>query len=182
MGNMSTLVGKEAPNFEAPAILSNGDIKENFDLYKNIKDKYGLLFFYPLDFTFVCPSELISLNKNIKEFKKRDVEVIGISVDSHFSHNAWRNTPIENGGIGNLDYTLVSDMKHKIINKYGVGHYEECISFRAVFIIDKEKKVRIQHINDLPIGRNIHELIRLIDAIQFHEKKGEVGPVNWEKG
>lgn len=180
--NMSTLVGKAAPDFNSSAVLSNGKICENFNLYKNIENKYGLLFFYPLDFTFVCPSELISLNNKISQFKNKNVEVIGISVDSQFSHNAWRNTPIEKGGIGNINYSLVSDLNHNIVKSYGVEHHEASVAFRAVFIIDKNKTVRIQHINDLPIGRNIDELIRLIDAIQFHEKNGEVCPVNWSQG
>ena len=179
---MSNLVGKKAPDFSSSAVLKNGLIEEHFNLYDNIKDKYALLFFYPLDFTFVCPSELISLSRKIEEFKKRNVEVIGISIDSHFSHNAWRNMPIEKGGIGSIDYTLVSDKNHSIMKNYGVEHHAENVAFRAVFIIDKKKDIRIQHINDLPIGRNIDELVRLVDAIQFHEKNGEVCPVNWQKG
>merc|ERR1711976_67483 len=179
---MRNLVGRKAPNFTASAVLSNGDISENYNLYDNIKGKYGLLFFYPLDFTFVCPSELISLSRKTNEFKKRNVEIIGISIDSHFSHNAWRNTDITKGGIGKVNYTLVSDINHDIIKNYGVEHHIANVAFRAAFIIDKEKIVRIQHVNDLPIGRNIDELIRLVDALQFHEENGEVCPVNWRKG
>ena len=179
---MTNLVGQKAPNFKSDAILSDGTFCNNFDLHNRIENKYGLLFFYPLNFTFVCPSELIALSKNIGELKKRDVETIGISVDSHFSHNAWRNMPIKDGGIGNINYPLVSDVSHKIIKTYGVEHQIENVAFRAVFIIDKKKNIRIQHINDLPIGRSISEIVRLIDAIQFHEKNGDVCPVNWEKG
>ena len=179
---MSTLVGKKAIDFTSTAVLQNGHIDENFRLFNEIKNKYCLLFFYPLDFTFVCPSELIYLSNRIAEFKKRNVETIGISIDSHFSHNAWRNTPIEKGGIGKIKYTLVSDINHKIVKSYGVEHHNAHVAFRAVFIIDKNQNIRIQHVNDLPIGRNIDELIRLIDAIQFHEENGEVCPVNWKKG
>merc|ERR1712232_672495 len=132
--NMSTLVGKEAPNFKSSVVLPDGSILNNFDLYENIGNKYGLLFFYPLDFTFVCPSELIYLNNKITELKERQVETIGISVDSHFSHNAWRNTPIEKGGIGNINYTLVSDLNHNIAKIYGVENNIENVAFRAVFI------------------------------------------------
>ena len=179
---MSNLVGRRAPNFDASAVLADGTISENYNLYDNIKGKYSLLFFYPLDFTFVCPSELISLSRKADEFKKRNVELIAVSIDSHFSHNAWRNTDIKDGGIGPVNYTLVSDINHNIIKDYGVKHHIAHVAFRAVFIIDKEKQVRIQHVNDLPIGRNIDELIRLVDALQFHENNGEVCPVNWNKG
>ncbi len=179
---MSVLVGRKAPEFSAPAVLANGEIVGEFHLSKALKDKYGMIFFYPLDFTFVCPSELIALNNRIDAFKKRGVEVIGVSIDSHFTHNAWRNTPVSEGGIGHVNYTLVADMNHHICQSYGVEHPVAGIALRAAFLIDKQGLVRSQVVNDLPIGRNIDELIRLVDALQFHEEHGEVCPANWTKG
>jgi peroxiredoxin (alkyl hydroperoxide reductase subunit C) len=176
------LVGRKAPDFTSGAVLSNGEIINNFNLSKAIKKKYSLLFFYPLDFTFVCPSELIALNKRIAQFKQRNVEVIAVSIDSQYTHNAWRNTPVELGGIGKVEYTLVSDLNHKICQAYGIEHPELGIALRGAFIIDKEEIVRHQTVNDLPLGRNIDELIRLIDALQHHEQHGEVCPAGWNKG
>lgn len=179
---MSVLVGRKAPEFSSPAVLASGEIVNEFHLSKASKDKYVLLFFYPLDFTFVCPSELIALNHRIDEFKKRGVEVIGISIDSHYTHNAWRNTPTDKGGIGHVNYTLVADINHNICQAYGVEHPVAGVALRASFLIDKQGVVRAQLVNDLPLGRNIDELIRLVDAIQFNEEHGEVCPVNWHKG
>jgi peroxiredoxin (alkyl hydroperoxide reductase subunit C) len=176
------LVGRKAPDFTSGAVLSNGEIINNFNLSKAIKKKYSLLFFYPLDFTFVCPSELIALNKRMAQFKQRNVEVIAVSIDSQYTHNAWRNTPVELGGIGKVEYTLVSDLNHKICQAYGIEHPELGIALRGAFIIDKEEIVRHQTVNDLPLGRNIDELIRLIDALQHHEQHGEVCPAGWNKG
>ncbi len=176
------LVGRKTPDFTSGAVLSSGEIINNFNLTKAIKKKYGLLFFYPLDFTFVCPSELIALNKRMAQFKQRNVEVIAVSIDSQYTHNAWRNTPIELGGIGKVEYTLVSDLNHKICQAYGIEHPELGIALRGAFIIDKEEIVRHQTVNDLPLGRNIDELIRLIDALQHHEQYGEVCPAGWNKG
>lgn len=178
---MSVLVGKQAPDFTVPAVLANGEIVDEFTLSSAIKGKYGLVFFYPLDFTFVCPSELIALDKRIAAFKERNVEVIGVSIDSHFTHNAWRNTPINDGGIGQLNYTLAADMNHEICRAYDVES-EGGMAFRGAFLIDLNGKVRSQTINDLPLGRNIDELIRLVDALQFHEEHGEVCPAGWNKG
>lgn len=179
---MTVLVGRQAPDFKVPAVLACGKIEENFDLKSAIKDKYGLVFFYPLDFTFVCPSELIALDNRIEEFKARNVEVIGISIDSHFTHNAWRNTPRDKGGIGPLKYTLVADINHAICQAYGVEHPEKGVALRGAFLIDKAGVVRAQIVNDLPLGRNMGEILRLIDALQFHEQHGEVCPANWNKG
>lgn len=179
---MSVLVGRKAPDFTAAAVLGNGEIVGEYKLSESLKGKYGLIFFYPLDFTFVCPSELIALDKRINQFKERNVEVIGISIDSHFTHNAWRNTPINLGGIGPVNYTLVADMNHSICQAYGVEHPQVGIAFRAAFLIDKSGNVRSQIVNDLPIGRNIDELIRIVDALQFHETHGEVCPAGWKKG
>ncbi|WP_119394356.1 peroxiredoxin [Salinibius halmophilus] len=178
---MSVLVGKKAPDFEAAAVLADGQIVENFKLSEEIKGKYGLVFFYPLDFTFVCPSELIALDHRTAKFKELGVEVIGVSIDSQFSHNAWRNTKVEDGGIGQVGYTLVADVKHEICQAYDVES-EGGVAFRGAFLIDKEGVVRAQNINDLPLGRNIDELVRLVEALQFHEEHGEVCPAGWNKG
>ena len=178
---MSVLVGKPAPDFNVPAVLGDGTITENFKLSEAIKGKYGLVFFYPLDFTFVCPSELIALDHRVEAFKERNVEVIGVSIDSHFTHNAWRNTPVDKGGIGPVRYTLAADMTHEIAKAYDVES-EGGVAFRGAFLIDQNGIVRSQIINDLPLGRNMEELLRLVDALQFHEEHGEVCPANWKKG
>ncbi len=179
---MCILVGKKAPDFITSAVLESGEIVDAFQLSKVVHRKYGLLFFYPLDFTFVCPSELIALDHRIEQFKARDVVVIGISVDSQFVHNAWRNTPVEQGGIGEVKYTLVADLNHSICRAYGIEHPEAEVALRGSFLIDTQGFVRAQLINDLPIGRNVDELIRLVDALQFHEEFGEVCPAGWNQG
>ncbi len=179
---MSVLVGRKAPDFTAPAVLGDGSIVDEFTFSEATKDKYAVVFFYPLDFTFVCPSELIAFDHRLDEFKKRNVEVIGISIDSHFTHNAWRNTPVEKGGIGPVGYTLVADMTHAICKAYDVETPDGAVAFRGSFLIDKEGMVRHQVVNDLPLGRNIDEMLRMVDALQFHEKHGEVCPANWHQG
>ena len=178
---MAVLVGKQAPDFTVPAVLGNGEIVEAYTLSEEIRGKYALLFFYPLDFTFVCPSELIALDHRMDSFKERGVEVIGVSIDSHFTHNAWRNTPVDKGGIGQVKYTLAADITHEICKAYDVES-EGGVAFRGAFLIDKEGNVRSQIVNDLPLGRNMDELIRLVDALQFHEEHGEVCPAGWNKG
>jgi peroxiredoxin (alkyl hydroperoxide reductase subunit C) len=180
---MSILIGKKAPDFTVPAVLGNNKIVENFNLMESIKDKYGLVFFYPLDFTFVCPSELIALDNRFKQFEDLNVAVIGISIDSHFTHNAWRNTPVSDGGIGHVKYTLASDMTHSICRSYGVQATDlGGLAYRGAFLIDRSGIIRAQMVNDLPIGRNIDEIIRLFEAIQFHEENGDVCPSGWMKG
>jgi peroxiredoxin 2/4 len=178
---MAVLVGKAAPDFTAVAVMGNNEINENFNLSKYIKGKAAVVFFYPLDFTFVCPSEIIAFDHRLDEFKKRKVEVIGVSIDSHFTHLAWKNTPVNNGGIGQVKYPLVADIKHEICKAYDV---EEAggVAFRGSFLIDKKGMVRHQVVNDLPLGRNIDEMIRMVDALQFHEEHGEVCPAGWSKG
>ncbi|WP_020407661.1 peroxiredoxin [Hahella ganghwensis] len=178
---MGVLVGKPAPDFDVPAVLADGQIVDNYKLSENIKGKYAIVFFYPLDFTFVCPSELIALDKRIPQFKERGVEVIGVSIDSHFTHNAWRNTPVDKGGIGPVNYVLAADMNHDICKAFDVES-EGGVAFRGAFLIDKDGMVRSQIVNDLPLGRNIDELVRLVDALQFHEEHGEVCPAGWKKG
>jgi peroxiredoxin (alkyl hydroperoxide reductase subunit C) len=178
---MAVLVGKAAPDFTAVAVMGDNEINENFNLSKYIKGKAAVVFFYPLDFTFVCPSEIIAFDHRLDEFKKRKVEVIGVSIDSHFTHLAWKNTPVNNGGIGQVKYPLVADIKHQICQAYDV---EEAggVAFRGSFLIDKKGMVRHQVVNDLPLGRNIDEMLRMVDALQFHEEHGEVCPAGWSKG
>jgi peroxiredoxin (alkyl hydroperoxide reductase subunit C) len=179
---MTILVGKKAPDFTAAAVLANGEIVNDFNLHQTIAKKCGIIFFYPLDFTFVCPSELIALDKRMAEFEKRNTVVMGVSIDSQFTHNAWRNTPVANGGIGSIHYPLVADVNHQICQAYGVEHPTAHVALRGAFVIDQHGIVRSQIINDLPLGRNVDELIRLVDALQFHEKHGEVCPAGWTQG
>ena len=176
------LVTRQAPDFTSSAVLGNGEIVNNFNFKKHVNGKAAVLFFYPLDFTFVCPSELIAFDHRYEEFKKRGVEVVGVSIDSQFTHNAWRNTPTENGGIGAVKYALAADVKHEIAKAYGIEHPEEGVALRASFLIDKNGVVRHQIVNDLPLGRNIDEMLRMVDALQFHEEHGEVCQAQWEKG
>jgi len=176
------LVTRQAPDFTSSAVLGNGEIVNNFNFKKHVNGKAAVLFFYPLDFTFVCPSELIAFDHRYEEFKKRGIEVVGVSIDSEFTHNAWRNTPTENGGIGAVKYALAADVKHEIAKAYGIEHPEEGVALRASFLIDKNGVVRHQIVNDLPLGRNIDEMLRMVDALQFHEEHGEVCPAQWEKG
>jgi peroxiredoxin (alkyl hydroperoxide reductase subunit C) len=176
---MSALVAKPAPDFTAQAVMPDGSFKEI--KLSDYKGKYVVLFFYPLDFTFVCPTEIIAFSDKIEEFKKRNTEVLGVSIDSHFSHLAWRNTDRKKGGIGDIAYPLVADLSKKITYDYGVMH-DAGIAFRGLFLIDKEGVVQHQLINNLPLGRNIDEALRMVDALQFHEKNGEVCPANWTEG
>lgn len=178
---MSVLVGQNAPDFNAAAVLASGDIVDDFQLSRALEGKYGVLVFYPLDFTFVCPSELIALDHRIEAFEERGVEVLGISIDSQFTHHAWRSTAIEAGGIGPVRFTLVADVKHEICRAYGI-EAPEGVAYRGAFVIDRSGIVRSQIVNDLPLGRNMDELIRIVDALQFHEEHGEVCPAGWEPG
>ncbi len=175
------IVGQEAPDFTAPAVLGDGKIVDKFNFKDATHKKYTVVFFYPLDFTFVCPSELIAFDHRLDEFKKRHTEVIGISIDSHFTHNAWRNTPIDQGGIGKVGYTLVADITHEICQSYGVQS-KGGVAYRASFLIDPKGIVRHMVVNDLPLGRNIDDMIRMVDALQFVDENGEVCPAGWTKG
>lgn len=176
------LVTQKAPNFIAPAILENSEIVEQFNFKKYSNNQLIVLFFWPMDFTFVCPSEIIEFNKLHIEFKKRNVKIVGVSIDSVFVHQAWQNTLPKNGGIGKINFPMVSDIKRNIQKSYGIEHPDLGIALRASFLIDKNQIVRHQVVNDLPFGRNIKEMIRMIDAVDFHNKNGEVCPANWEKG
>ena len=175
------LVGKQAPDFTASAVINGKQIVDDFTL-SSIQDKYIVLFFYPLDFTFVCPTELHAFQEKLEAFKEKNVELIGCSIDSKFSHLAWLNTPKTKGGIEGIEYTLVSDINKTIAEQYDVLVEGEGIAYRGLFIIDKKGVVRHQLINDLPLGRNVDEALRLVDAIEFHETHGEVCPANWTKG
>jgi peroxiredoxin (alkyl hydroperoxide reductase subunit C) len=196
---MTVLVGKKAPYFEADAVTNGGDFVENFSLAQYEGKKHVLFFFYPLDFTFVCPTEIIAFQKRIAEFEERNVAVVGCSVDSKFSHWAWLNTPQNDGGIQGVAYPLVADVNKTITNNYGVlaGYYDynevgqmsfigdngnDAVAYRGLFLIDKAGIVRHQIVNDLPLGRSIDEAIRMIDALQYYEEKGEVCPADWERG
>lgn len=179
---MTTLIANRAPDFCAPAVLGNGEIVNEFQFSKATQGKYAVLFFYPLDFTFVCPSELIALDRRLDQFKERNVEVLSVSVDSQFTHHAWRKTPVDRGGIGEVGYTMVADVTHNISRLYGVEHQEQGVAFRGTFIIDDNGLVRSQLINDLPIGRNVDNTLRLIDAVQYYEQNGEVCPAGWQRG
>ena len=178
---MAVLVGKAAPHFTAVAVMGDNTINEHFNLATHTKGKAAVLFFYPLDFTFVCPSELIAFDHRLDEFKARGVEVIGVSIDSQFTHLAWKNTPVNNGGIGQVGYPLVADIRHEIAKAYDV-EAEAGVAYRGSFLIDKTGIVRHQVVNDLPLGRNIDEMLRMVDALQFFEEHGEVCPAGWNKG
>lgn len=178
---MSVLVGKQAPDFTATAVMPDNSFDDKFNLKSYLKGKTGVLFFYPLDFTFVCPSEIIAFHNRLSEFKSRNTEVIGVSVDSHFSHLAWKNTEVNKGGIGNVQYPLVADITKSIARDYDVLTGES-VAFRGTFLIDKEFNVRHQLVNDLPLGRSIDEALRMVDALHFHEEHGEVCPAGWNRG
>lgn len=178
---MSVLVGKPAPDFTAAAVMPDNSFNDKFNLLSHIKGKIGVVFFWPLDFTFVCPSEIIAFDNRIDDFKSRGAEVIGVSVDSKFTHFAWKNTPIEKGGIGNIRFPMVADLTKSIARDYDVLVNND-IAYRGTFMIDKKGVVRHQLINDLPLGRNVDEAIRMVDALNFTEEHGEVCPAGWQKG
>ncbi|MBL0721518.1 MAG: peroxiredoxin [Sulfurovum sp.] len=175
------IVTNKAPDFTATAVLGNNQIVEDFNLYKNLGEKGTVLFFYPLDFTFVCPSELIAFDHRLKDFADRGINVIGCSIDSQFSHFAWKNTPINEGGIGQVKYPLVADLNKKIARDFDVL-LDESVALRGSFLIDADGTVRHAVVNDLPLGRNIDEMLRMIDAMLFTNEHGEVCPAGWVKG
>jgi len=178
---MTTLIGKPAPDFTATAVMGDNTIKPDFNLTNYLKGKIGILFFYPLNFTFVCPSEIIEFNLKLQEFKKRGAEVIGVSVDSQWSHLAYKNTDVSKGGIGDIQFPLVSDLTKQISTDYGVLA-NNSIAYRGTFLIDQKGIIRHMVINDTALGRNIGEEIRMIDALLHHQKHGEVCPANWNQG
>jgi peroxiredoxin (alkyl hydroperoxide reductase subunit C) len=177
---MSVLVNKQAPDFTSAAVLGDGSMVDDFNLAE-LRGKYVVLFFWPLDFTFVCPSEIIAHSNRMDKFRELGVEVVGVSIDSQFTHYAWRNTPVEKGGIGAVEFTMVADVKHEITRAYGIEH-EDGVALRATFLIDKSGVVQHQVVNNLPLGREVDEVIRLVEALQFTEEHGEVCPAGWRKG
>ena len=176
---MSTLVTKEAPDFTAQAVMADNSFAEL--TLSSYRGKYVILFFYPLDFTFVCPSEIIAFDAALAKFEAKDARVIGVSVDSHFTHLAWKNTPRDQGGIGPIKYPLVADLNKNISRDYGVLS-DESVALRGLFLIDKGGIVRHALVNDLPLGRSVDEALRILDAVRFHEEHGEVCPANWREG
>ena len=177
---MCTLVTQQAPEFTATAVMPDNSMKADFKL-SDFKGKYVILFFYPLDFTFVCPSEILAFDRALPKFKEKNTEIIGVSIDSQFSHWAWKNTPINQGGIGQIKYPLVADLDKQISRNYGVL-LDAGIALRGTFLIDREGIVRHAVVNDLPLGRNLDEALRMVDALQFHEQHGDVCPANWNEG
>ena len=178
---MGVLVGKPAPDFTCAAVSGTGEILGSYTRSEAMAGKYGIVFFYPLDFTFVCPSELIALDKRMDKFKELGVEVVSVSIDSQFTHNAWRNTAVNDGGIGPVTYTMAADVSHSICKDYEV-EAAGGVAYRGAFLIDPAGNVRSQIVNDLPLGRNIDELVRLVEALQFTDEHGEVCPAGWNKG
>jgi peroxiredoxin (alkyl hydroperoxide reductase subunit C) len=176
---MATLVTQEAPDFAAQAVMGDNTFEEL--KLSSYRGKYVVLFFYPLDFTFVCPSEIIAFDARLEAFQERNAEVIGVSVDSHYTHLAWKNTPRDEGGVGDIKYPLVADLNKQIARDYGILN-DESVALRGLFLIDKEGVVRHELVNDLGLGRSVDEAIRMLDALQYTEIKGEVCPANWEKG
>jgi len=177
---MSNLVTREAPDFTAVAVTPRNEFDENFTL-SALRGRYVVLFFYPLDFTFVCPSEILAFDQALEEFRKRDTEIVGISVDSHYSHLAWKRTPVEKGGIGPIRYPLVSDLSKRIARDYGVLVNDE-VALRGLFLIDRQGVIRHAVVNDLALGRSVGETLRMVDALHFHEERGEVCPADWREG
>jgi peroxiredoxin (alkyl hydroperoxide reductase subunit C) len=177
---MSILIAKEAPDFTAPAVMPSGVIEEQFKL-SDLRGKYVVLFFWPLDFTFVCPTEIIAHDRRMAQFVERNVAVVGVSIDSQFTHFAWRNTPVNDGGIGPVQFPMVADVTHAITKAYGIEH-PDGVALRASFLIDRNGIVQHQVVNNLPLGRNVDEMLRMVDALQFFEEYGEVCPAGWQKG
>lgn len=178
---MSVLVGKTAPDFTATAVMPNNSMDETFNLKTYLGKKPGVLFFYPLDFTFVCPSEILAFDHRVKAFHERGVKVVAVSVDSHFTHLAWKNTPVEQGGIGHVQFPMVADLTKTIARDYDVL-VNEAVALRGTFLIDGNFVVRHQVVNDLPLGRNVDETLRMVDTLAHFEQNGEVCPAGWVKG
>jgi peroxiredoxin (alkyl hydroperoxide reductase subunit C) len=178
---MSVLVGKPAPDFTAPAVLASGEIVDAFN-FSDLKGTYAVLFFWPLDFTFVCPTEILAHDRRMEAFKKRGVEVVGVSIDSQFTHFAWRTTAVKEGGIGPIRFTMVADVKHEITRAYGIEHPDAGVAMRASFLIDREGIIQHQVVNNLSLGRNVDEMLRMVDALQFTEENGDVCPAGWNQG
>jgi peroxiredoxin 2/4 len=177
---MAVLVTQKAPDFVAPAVMPDGTINEAFK-FSDLRGKYVVLFFWPLDFTFVCPTEIVAHHNRAVMFRERGVELVGVSIDSQYTHFAWRNTPVDKGGIGNVSFPLVADVKHEITRAYGIEH-PDGVALRGSFLIDRDGIVQHQVVNNLPLGRDVDEMLRMVDALQFFEENGEVCPAGWHKG
>jgi len=177
---MSVLVAQKAPDFTAPAVMPSGVIEDHFTL-SSLRGQYAVLFFWPLDFTFVCPTEILAHDHRMGLFKERNVQVVGISIDSQFTHFAWRNTSIQEGGIGPVQFPMVADITHAITRAYGIEH-PDGVAMRASFLIDRNGVVQHQVVNNRPLGRNVDEMLRMVDALQYYEENGEVCPAGWQKG
>jgi len=177
---MSVLVAQKAPDFTAPAVMPSGVIEDHFTL-SSLRGQYVVLFFWPLDFTFVCPTEILAHDHRMGLFKERNVQVVGISIDSQFTHFAWRNTSIQEGGIGPVQFPMVADITHAITRAYGIEH-PDGVAMRASFLIDRNGVVQHQVVNNRPLGRNVDEMLRMVDALQYYEENGEVCPAGWQKG
>jgi len=171
-----------APDFTVPGVSAAGEIVDSLNFYDLTQGKYALLFFYPLDFTFVCPTEMVALHKRMQAFKKLDTVVMAVSIDSEFSHYKWRQTPINQGGIGPVDYIMAADIQHHVCRAYGVEHPQSGVALRASIIIDPARNIRVKMVNDLPVGRSVDELVRLVEAVQYTDKHGEVCPAGWQQG
>jgi peroxiredoxin (alkyl hydroperoxide reductase subunit C) len=181
MPNLGAQIGQNAPDFTAKAVMPDNEINDSFNLRQYLKGGKGILFFYPLDFTFVCPSEIIAFNNRLGEFVSRNTKIVAVSVDSHFCHRAWKATPLTKGGIGNIQFPLVADLNKNIGYDYNVLN-EDGIAYRATFLIDDNFNIRHYVVNDLPLGRNVDETLRMIDALDHHTIHGEVCPAGWQKG
>lgn len=179
--NPVSLVTQAAPDFTAPAVMPDNEINPAFNLKSYLAGSYGLVFFYPLDFTFVCPSEILAHDHRLKAFAEKGVKVVAVSVDSHFTHLAWKNTPVEKGGLGNVQFPMVADLTKDIAKSFGVL-LPGGVALRGSFLIDKAGTIQVAHVNNLPLGRNVDEMLRLVDALQFTEEHGEVCPAGWQKG
>lgn len=178
---MTFMVGQKFPTVQTPAVMENGEINDTFSVADYGRDSYTVVFFYPLDFTFVCPTEIVAMDQAMAEFEKRGVKVIAASVDSVFSHSAWRRTALNEGGIGEVNFPMLSDIERKLSNELGILA-DGGVTYRASYLMDKEGTVRHMVINDLPLGRSVNEMMRMVDALEFHEKHGEVCPANWKQG
>ncbi len=179
--NPMVLVGQPAPDFTANAVMPSNEINPTFNLKSYLTGSYGLVFFYPLDFTFVCPSEILAHDHRLGAFADRNTKVIAVSVDSHFTHLAWKNTPVDKGGLGRVSFPMVADLNKTIARDYGVL-LPGGVALRGSFLIDRAGVVQVAHVNNLPLGRNVDEMLRLVDALQFNEEHGEVCPAGWQKG
>lgn len=178
---MGFMIGQKFPQIKTTAVMPDGSFNENFTTADYSKDNYTVVFFYPLDFTFVCPTEIVAFDKAVPEFEARDCKVIAASIDSHFSHLAWRNTPLNKGGIGHVQFPMISDLQRQLASELGILT-DGGVTYRASYLIDGEGTVRHMVINDLPLGRSVEEMLRMVDALDFHEKHGEVCPANWKQG